>query len=302
MNIHRITGPPPPDLARMLAEFEREFVYPLGSSDSFTISHGEDYPLFFRGMGNSRVHLAEISGAIVGAQAVVDRAVSLADGSEISAAYFCDTKVVSRLRGGMVLGRLAIAACRETLAVGIHSGFSVVMDGSKTTDQHTGRLGIPQFEELGRLVILRFDTAADFKGFQDEEEFRIGKWHRPFGGDPAISSEMQPLELTVEGASGLLVDTRRGKRLWKSDGTEMISAHLTSVRFSSAGSLSSLIRSAIETAAGMGIPGLFLALPETICSKKSLKEATESSAHIAGAAVYGTGLPKGNWIVDTSVI
>ncbi len=298
MKIHRITGPPPPDLARKLAEFEREFVYPLGSSDSFTISHGEDYPLFFRGMGNARVHLAEISGAIVGAQAAVDRMVSLADGSEIPAAYFCDTKVVSRLRGGMVLGRLAMAACRETLAAGIHSGFSVVMDGSKTTDQHTGRLGIPQFEELARLAILRFDTAADFKGFPDEGDFRIAKWNRPFGGNPAISSEMQPLELTVEGASGLLVDTRRGKRLWKSDGTEMVSAHLTSVRFSSAGSLSSLIRCALEAAAGMGIPGLFLALPKSICPFGSLG----AYATIADATVYGTGLPTGDWIVDTSVI
>jgi len=298
MKIHRITDPPPPELARKLAEFEKEFVYPLGSSDSFTISHCEDYPLFFRGMGDARIHLAEVSGIIVGAQAVVDRTVSLADGSEIPAAYFCDTKVVSRMRGGMVLGRLAMAACKETLGAGIHSGFSVVMDGSKTTDQHTGRLGIPQFEELARLVILRFDTSVDFKGFPDDGEFRIAKWNRPFGGDPALSSEMEPRKLTVEGASGLLVDTRRGKRLWKSDGAEMVSAHLTSLRFTSAKSLSSLIRSAMETAAGMGMPGLFLALPKSICPHESLG----ASATIAGATVFGTGLPKGDWIVDTSEV
>lgn len=302
MKIHRITDPPDSEVARKLAEFEKEFVYPLGASDSFTISHGEDYPLFFRGMGKARIHLAETSGAIVGAQAVVDRKVSLADGTEIPAAYFCDTKVVSRMRGGMVLGRLLMAACKETLGGGIHSGFSVVMDGSKTTDQHTGRLGIPQFEELARLVILRFDTTADFKGFPESEEFKVAGWNRPFGGDPALSSEMVPRRLAVDGASGLLVDTRRGKRLWKSDGTEMISAHLTSLRFSSPGSLSSLIRSALEVSAEMEIPGLFLALPETVCSRESIGEATAGSATIAGATVFGTGLPKGDWIVDTSEI
>jgi hypothetical protein len=302
MKIHRITDPPTPEMARKLAEFEKEFVYPLGSSDSFTISHGEDYPLFFRGMGNARIHLAETSGVIVGAQAVVERNVSLADGTEIPAAYFCDTKVVSQMRGGMVLGRLAIAACKETLAAGIHSGFSVVMDGSKTTDQHTGRLGIPQFEELARLVILRFDTAADFKGFPDIQNFHIQKCHRPHGGNPALCSEMKPLELNVDGASGLLLDTRLGKRLWKSDGTEMISAHLTSLRFSSAHSLSKLIHTAIEAAAGMGIPGLFLALPEALFTAETLRDVTSGCATGASARVYGTGLPKGDWIVDTSEI
>lgn len=302
MKIHRITSRPEPDLARKLAEFEKEFHYPLGPADSFTISHGEDYPLFFRGMGTASIHLAEISGAIVGAQAVVGRTVSLAGGVEIPAAYFCDTKVVSRKRGGMVLGRLAMAACKETLAAGISAGFSVVMDGSKTSDQHTGRLGIPQFEELARLVILRFDTAADFRGFPDGVDFRIAKWHRPIGGDPAICSEMEPRELAVDGASGLLVDTRRGKRLWKSAGTEIVSAHLTALQFSSAGAVSSLILSALEVAKGMGIPGVFVALPKSFCPPETLADAVGGSASIAGATVYGTGLPKGDWIVGTSEI
>lgn len=68
--------------------------------------------------------------------------------------------------------------------------------------------------------------------------------------------------MAVNGASGLLVDTRRGKRLWKSDGIEVMSAHHTSLEFASSSAQSFLIRCAMETALGMGIPGLFVALPE----------------------------------------
>jgi hypothetical protein len=302
MKIHRIADTPPLDLAPKLADFEKEFIYPLGSSASFTISHGADYSLFFRGMGKACVYLAETSGEIVGAQAVVERSVSLADGGEIPASYFCDTKIVSRMRGRMVLGRLAMAACKDTLAAGINAGFSVVMDGSKTTDQHTGRLGIPQFDELARLVILRFDTAAEFKGFPIDATRTIGNWHRPHGGDPAISSEMEPRELAVNGASGLLVDTRRGKRLWKSDGTEMVSAHLTSLEFSSVSALSLLVQDALEVSHEMEIPGLFLALPEKTFADEALAKAVAGCATIAGATIFGTGLPEGDWMINTSEI
>jgi hypothetical protein len=118
-------------------------------------------------------------------------------------------------------------------------------------------------------------------------------------GNPVTGSEIAPLALEVEGACGTLVDTRLGKRLWKSDGTEMLSAHLTDLRFSSAHGLSELIRRAREAAAGLGFPGVFLALPADFPCLEGL---AGGALTIAGAGIYGTGLPEGSWMVNTSEI
>lgn len=300
MKIHRITGSPSPELAAALAEFEKEFSYPLGVIDSFTISHGEDYTRFFCGMGNADIYLAEAEGKILGTQAVVGRLISLADGTTIPAAYLCDTKIVSRMHGKMVLGRLVMAACRETMVAGYQSAFSVVMDGSIPSDQYTGRLDIPQFHALGRLAILRFDTGSDFPGFPSVSGAMA--FHRPEGGDGALCSEMKPLKLSVAGASGTVIDTRRGKRLHSSDGSEMVSAHLTDLSFTNAAGLTSLIRLANETAADLGYPGLFVAFPENLFPHAALCASVGKSASIASATVFGTGLPKGDWIINTSEI
>ncbi len=300
MKIHRFNSPPSQDLARALAEFEKEFRYPLGPNDCFSISHAPDYSLFFRSMGEASIHLAESGGAIVGVQAVVRREVRLADGSRVPAAYFCDTKIVANRRGGIVLGKLALSASEETLGASYVAGFSVVMEGSITTDKYTGRLGIPHFVELGKIVILRFDTGGDFSGLPPISGALA--FHRPEGGDSALCSEMAPLELAVDGASGILTDTRRGKRLHRSDGSEMVSAHLTALRFSDSAGLSALIRLAMKSAAAAGFPGLFVALPANLFPPDSLSSALGRCATIANATVFGTGLPQGDWMVNTSEI
>lgn len=300
MKIHRLTGSSTPDLARALAEFEKEFRYPLGPDDSFSISHAPDYSLFFRSMGEATIHLAESGGAIVGAQAVVRREVRLADGSCVPAAYFCDTKVVASRRGGIVLGRLALSACEEMLSAGYTAGFSVVMEGSITTDKHTGRLGIPPFAELGKIVILRFDTRRDFPGFPYAE--CAGSLHRPAGGEGVLCSEMMPVELSVKGASGTLIDTRRGKRLVRSDGSEMVSAHLVGLNFEDSEGLTEIIRLANKTAAAAGFPSLFVSLPGNLFSAPVLRASVGDSASIANASVFGTSLPLGDWWVNTSEI
>lgn len=300
MNILRLTGPPPPELARKLAAFEADFRYPLGPDDSFSISHAPDYSLFFRSMGEACIHFAESGGRILGAQAVVRRQVRLADGSAIPAAYLCDTKVAANRRGGIVLGRLLVSACEETVSAGYAAGFSVVMEGSLATDTYTGRLGIPHFRELGRIAILRFDTGRDFPGFPPISG-AMG-FLRPEGGDAALCSGIAPIDLTVQGASGTLLDTRRGKRLLRSDGSEMVSAHLTDLRFGDARGLTALLRLANKTAAGAGFPGLFVALPHNLFPPDVLRTAVGFSTTIASASVFGTGLPEGDWMVDTSGI
>ena len=301
MKIHCLTAPPPADLAGALAEFEKEFRYPLGPSDTFSISHGEDYTRFFRSMGEAHVFLAIIADEIAGALAAISRNVLLADGTSIPAVYLCDTKVVGKHRGKMVLGRLVMAARDQIMESGNKAAFSVVMDGSIPSDQHTGRLGIPQFDELGKLAILRYDTCAALKDISCSDLF-IEPCHRPYGGVPDFTSEISPQILTVEGASGILLDTRRGKRLWKSDGTEMASLHLTSLHFTSAKGLFHLIQTAIAKSSELGHPGLFTALPAAHPMVLPLLDASCGTATLAGASVYGTALPMGDWMINTSEI
>ncbi len=298
MKIHRITGQPSPEMADALSRFEMEFRYPLGPERTFSISHGPDYSRFFRSMGDARIYIAEISGKIVGALAVVGRTVALADGSLIPAAYICDAKVVSEYRGRMVLGRLAMTARDDTLADGYTSAYSIVMSGSTPTDKHTGRLGIPAFKNLGQLVILRCDTGSQCCLPGRIPALGVPNPHRIHGANTALCSNLTPLHLEAGGASGTLVDTRNGKQLWESDGTEMISAHLINLHFTSSDDLTGLIRIACLKASKMGLPGMFLSLPANYVTTNSI----DTGVTLAHATVYGTGLPEGNWIVNTSEI
>ena len=63
MNVHALSAPPPTALARALDRFEGQFRYPLGPGRSFRISHGDDYPRFFRAMGEGACFVAERDGA-----------------------------------------------------------------------------------------------------------------------------------------------------------------------------------------------------------------------------------------------
>lgn len=296
MKIHCLNNTPAPPLALALAEFEKEFRYPLGPEDSFSISHGADYSLFFRSMGATRIYLAESEGEIVGALTLIGRQIALADGRFIRAAYLCDAKIVSQQRGKTVLARLAISAHEDAHSLGYEAAYSVVMSGSDSipSDRYTGRLGIPRFEELGKIAILRFDTQAHFDGIL--EISCLKKCHRPISAELALSSEMIPEKIEIVGASGILTDTRRGKRLWKSDGTEMRSGHLAEIEFTSTAALSKLTATALKKAAALGFPGLFLALP------KSAMPAISGAVTLAEATIFGTGLPTGDWIVNTSEI
>jgi hypothetical protein len=298
MKIHRITGTPSPEMAEALSRFEMEFRYPLGPELTFSISHGPDYSRFFRSMGDARIYFAETSGKIVGALAVVGRTVTLADGSVIPAAYICDAKVVSEYRGRTVLGRLAMTARDDTLADGYTSAYSIVMSGSTPTARHTGRIGIPEFRNIGKLAILRFDTRSPCRLPVTIPALETPNPHRIHGADASPCSKVTPVHLEAGGASGTLVDTRNGKQLWQSDGTEMISAHLINPHFTTSDDLTELIRIACLKASEMGLAGMFLSLPVNSVTTDSI----DTGATLAHASVYGTGLPEGNWIVNTSEI
>jgi Acetyltransferase (GNAT) domain len=302
MIIHCLTEPPDSKTTAALAVFEKNFTYPLGPDLSFAISHGADYSRFFRSMGEAKIYLAEISGEIVGALATVQRHAIHADGSTFPAIYLCDAKVASAHRGRTVLGRLAIKAREDVIAADYQAAYSVVMSGSIPTTAYTGRLGIPAFKPISEQAVLRFETPSEFRRIAISTPVKHENHLRFQAGNAALTSEIRPQILEVDGATGVLVDTRRGKRLWQSDGREIISAHLTRAIFSSAQALADLITLAVEQAAALGFPGLFLSLAVDDPALASILDSAVIKPTIAYATVYGTGLPVGRWAIETSEI
>jgi hypothetical protein len=315
MTLHRLDGPPPPELARALAEFEEQFTYPLGPGRWFRISHGADYPRFFRAIGDAAVFVAERGGHVLGTLGVALRRLWSPDGGERPVAYLGDLKVGPVARGGPVLWQLARAA------VGWGEGradaaFGVVMDGTAATpERYTGRLAIPAFRALASVVVLRIPTAEGHDPADDRltaaaergetcyRELTAGRYASP-GGDPAERSEVAPTWLVRPDGSacGRLEDTRRAKRLFADDGAEMRCAHLSAYAFADARAGAALVSAARRRAGRLGFPAMFVAVaaPEAdaLCAALAVPGVVR-----APATVYGTGLAEGaQWSINTAEI
>jgi len=303
-------------LARALGDFEQEFSYPLGPDRSFRIAHGHDYPRFFRSIGRAACFVVEERGRVLGTLVAVIRRLGWPDGQERPAAYFADLKVTASARGGRALLALARAAAAWARGAA-DTGFSVVMDGTAATpERYTGRVGLPAFSVVAKVVVLRLAwTEAPPDGGPYEHDATVaegyyralcgGRFWSP-GGAPGERSELTPVWfLDPSGAAcGRLEDTRRGKRLLVSDGAELVSAHLACFAFRDLEAGVGLLRAAARRASDLGYPALFAAVPE--------REAEAVSATLRGssyeiteapATVYGAGLPAGMaWHVNTSEI
>lgn len=314
MIVHQLEASPAPPLARALGEFEREFSYPLGPGRSFRIAHGDDYPRFFRAMGRAACFVVEEGGRVVGTLAAVIRRLGYPDGEERPVAYLADLKVTPSARGGRALFVLARAAEAWVRGAAV-AGFSVVMDGTAATpERYTGRIGLPAFTVLAKVAVLRLvwtgappdvghyshDAAAAARAYR---ELSRGRHWSP-GGEPAERSEILPvwfLDLSGE-ACGRLEDTRRGKRLLVSDGSELVSAHLACFAFRDLRAGVRLLGAAARRAAALGYPALFVA----VAPSEAEAVRTACAGHevtVAPATIYGAGLEAGSaWHINTSEI
>jgi hypothetical protein len=313
MNVYHLTAAPDPELAGALARFEEQFTYPLGPGRSFRISHGADYPRFFRAIGDAVCFVAERKGEVLGALGLAATRVR-AHGTDQPAIYLGDLKVAPAARGGRVLMRLAEAGaewCRRRAVC----GFGVVMDGTRLTpDRYTGRLGIPGFNEVAKIAVLRLP----FLGPSSDElnwvaEPGIGSAHfnrlAPHrvcttGGDPAERSETPPLWLVAPDGSacGRFEDTRRAKRLIADDGREMIAAHLSCLGYANHDSLVDLLRIARGVASARGFPALFAAVPAEE-GDAVLAHVREQGTVVAPATVFASGFTAGQeWTINTAEI
>jgi hypothetical protein len=313
LNVHRLEGPPPIELARALEAFEAEFTYPLGTTQSFHIAHGPDYSRFFRAMGDAACFVAEDRGRVVGTLAGAVRRLRLPDGSERRVIYFGDLKVTAAARHRRVLYTV-IRAAQMWAERAASVAFSVVMDGTRATPNlYTGRVGLPAFTIVGRTIVLRFpvvDDGSDERyggdpttGERLYRELSLGRYCM-VGGNTGERSEMTPRWLIAPsgGACGFLEDTRRAKRLLSSDGSELISAHLSCFAFSKVEAGVKLLLDASRRAARLGCPALFVAMaePDADAIRKALPAVT---ATVAPATVYGVGIEAAAlWNINTSEI
>jgi hypothetical protein len=319
VKILRLRDRPADDVARELAAFEERFTYPLGPGRRFTISHGEDYPRFFRAMGEARCFVARRGSEVVGALGVAIRPLVMPDGTRRTVAYVGDLKVAATMRGTLVFLRLAQAAYRWARPK-VTAAYGVVMEGTTASPAaYTGRVGIPSFLKVGRILVLRFPTAgAGGRGCgpgcrtvtaAEGEAYYLrlsaGRC-AAVGGAPAERSEIAAEWMVDEdgAACGRLEDTRRAKRLSDGEGNEMVSAHLSCFAFASPAAGARVFHAARRGAGALGFPALFVAVDE--------REAPELERALGGvekavapATIYGAGLDAEAgvaWNVNTAEI
>ncbi len=318
MNIHPLSGPPPPAMVRALADFEAPFTYPLGPDKFFHITHGDDYTLFFRAQGDATCFVAEQQGRVIGSLGTVIRRLWMPDGAEHPVAYLGDLKIARRARGGVVLARLAQAA-EAWLRPKLNAAFGVVMGGTASTPEtYTNRAGIPGFQVVGRLTVLRISNltadqcgndqtlvSTNEAGLACYRTFSRSRYACPVG-QPALRSQIAPTWLMNPDGSacGLLEDTRKAKRLIVSDGTELLSAHLSCFSCATVSAGARLVRGAVQRATESGLPGLFVTLPEPDAKALCVELANVGGLAIlpAPAVVYGTGLEPGTWNINSAEI
>lgn len=315
MNVHWLRDVPSLQLSTALEEFESQFRYPLGPDRTFRISHGRDYSRFYRSMGDGISLVAEHHQEVLGVLGAALKRLTLPNGESKAALYLGDLKTAPLAHRGRVLQDLADAA-RSWLQARATIAYGVVMDGTRASPvQYTGRLGIPPFQKLASISILRFpavqhDSSISNVRADSEEEGLACYSHLAAGryfsldGRPAIRSETEPLWLieTDQLACGRLEDTLRGKRLFADDGSEIRSAHLACFAMANPAAGAALIHRALELAASREFPALFVAVAEP--------DAAELCRHlqplepgIASATVYGAGLESGHpWNINTSEI
>jgi hypothetical protein len=213
-------------------------------------------------------------------------------------------------------------AAESWLRPKVQAAFGVVMGGtSLTPGGYTGRAGIPQFKELGRLAILRIsgpdgggEPPDEPLGANDQmlatQEAALECYQRLSHGryaspviTPAERSEMTPVWFMIPDGSacGLLEDTRKAKRLISNDGSEMFSAHLSCFAYKDLAAGSILLRVALNRALRLGFLAMFVSVAETDAPPLQVALG-QFAVHPAPATVYGTGLEPGCWNINTAEI
>lgn len=311
MEIIKLTTPIHGSLAHKIAEFEALFTYPLGKNQHFRIDHGPHYDVFYRAMGESNTYYTLHEDKIIASLSYGIRMVKK-DKEIQKVAYLGDLKIHPNHQFTKAFFNMA-QHLKPILEGNVSSAYGIVMEGTfNTPDQYTGRLGIPKFNHLKDIHILRFDTKNHNSSSEvnvhvsKESHFKI---YENLAPTPFISmanshlrSAMEPQWFSIgELACGFLEDTSLAKRLFFDSGEEMLSSHLSYFVYETASQGFSIIQSALSHSHQLGFPAMFLAL-----SQHQMKELEchlmATTYTVAKAAIYGTDNICAEITINTSEI
>ena len=316
MTIHELTERPSQHLAQALSAFESIFTYPLGPNQTFRISHDPDYTRFLRSIGRSACFIAERHGSVLGTLGVAIRHLLNPDGEESLVAYFCDLKVANQATKGRVVWRLFQTA-QSWLNNQSRCGFCIVMDGTdKTPDSYTDRLGFETFQPVSKVYICRIPVheanvslnsmnmiVAESEGLAIYSHLSHGRFATPIRSSGG-RSELKPTWLATpdQSACGMLEDTRQAKRLFLSQGEELLSAHLSCFAYGSVNAGAKLLKKALAHCAIHEAPAMFVAVPEV--ELDSFYEMLKvPNILLAPATIYAHGLVSGkSWNINTAEV
>ncbi len=316
MTLRQFKTSVPGAIGTAMEEFEKEFTYPLGDSGRFRIVHGHDYLKFFQAMGESVLLIAENEDCVLGSIMRVKRRIHRPGASvgEVTAHYLCDLKLRGTSRGSLILARLIRETKIAIEADGSTACYCVVMEGTgRLPTDYTGRLGVPRFQRLAAITILRLSgetgNSAEIR-VVDEQEFEsvhsriVQPGFHAARGQSKLRSAMEPMHLIADSGDtcGILEDTRLGKRLILESGDELLSAHLSAFNYRNPESAASVLKHAVGLARENSTPAVFVAIPNSelpvLRPFLSGLDVTE-----APAVVYGHGFEAGeNWWIDTAEI
>jgi hypothetical protein len=295
-----------------MAQFEKEFEYPLGEQQTFTISHGMDYLKFFRRMGQVTCFTARCHSGVSGVLTTVQRRLYIPGKGVTQAVYLCDLKVSTKTQSAPIFFQL-VKEAREFYQGQDLPAYGVVMHGThRNPAQYTGAFGIPRFSALGEVAILRIPVRAAKTDGADKSSVKAAvevfeslnsKSAHARAQNSQMGARYEPTGLLSNrgAACGILTDTLESKRLY-SGSTELVSAHLSQFAYDRLEDGIDVVRTALRLCSERDIPALFLSLPQTKLAEWKEHEHYPHST-FSGATIYGLGLEPGHqWNINTSEV
>lgn len=303
-----------PQMDRALERFEQQFQYPLSADQSFRISHGDDYQRFYRSLGAATCVSAWEEQAIVGVCAAAVRDVQMPTSGLRRALYIGDLKIAAPARGRRTLWRLAHAI--RARHNDIEAAYGVVMNGTAAAPPaYTGRAGVPPFRVIAGARLWRLNTRVDpgavtsavpVPAVDGEAAFRwLARDHcYSLSGNPALRSVM-PVQwwMAADGsACGRLEDTRRAKKLYLADGSELVSAHLGAFAYATPAAGERFLHDMLVRAGRARFSSLWVTTANTALLPDMLLYPSAQTL-TTRATLYGTGLDDAiDWNLSSSEI
>ena len=328
-----------------ISAFEAGFRYPLSPTEHFSISHGADYSLFYRSMGNSLVLAAEQDELPIATVAATIRELHSPCGTIQKCAYIGDLKY--RKSTGASRKLLSLLLELQTWCIqNADSALAVVMGGTQNLpDSYSGRLGLRKMKRLGTMHIYRIpiQPLASCRQFKEAELIASARAHSIIDTSPRNFCSFKPIQNgdsesectslispiwlgtnapgsttdldngespSGDCAIGCLQDTRKAKKLFREDGSEILNAHLTNFYFDSIDSAASIIESALESARDNNFEALFLSV-DTERSQQLSAVLEKLGATKSEALIYGAGViaeeqfndhSNRNWCINSSEV